>query len=153
MSDLPLSADQMAALTPVRLSNLELYGDGFRTVEVVSDDDNVTVLTADPEGGDLTTLVEPGRFAQTWARLAPHLVGLEAVTGEPGTGADSLRHEIAAHLSDGTALRWVGHGEGNDVLHATAAFGMNEDRSYSDLKLVQIESDHPIFTAALGDWP
>ncbi|WP_341861749.1 hypothetical protein [Gymnodinialimonas sp. 57CJ19] len=153
MTQLPISADDVAALTPVRLSNLELYGDGFRTVEVVSNDDRVAVLTGDPEGGDLTTLIEPGRFAQTWARLAPHLVGLSAVTGEPGTGEDSLRHEIAAHLPDGTALRWVGHGEDNDVFHATAAFGMDDERSYSDLALEQVESDHPMFTAPLGDWP
>ncbi|QXT38630.1 hypothetical protein [Gymnodinialimonas ceratoperidinii] len=152
MSDVPLTADDMAALTPQRLSNLERYDDGFRTVEVVNADDKVWVLTADADGGDLTTLTEPGRFAQTWARLAPHLVGLSAEVGTP-SAEDGLRHEIAVHLPDGTALRWVGHGEDNDVYHATAAFGMEGERDYADLDLEQVDQGHPMMTAPLGDWP
>lgn len=152
MSDVPLTADDMASLTPRRLSNQEIYDDGFRTVEIVDADDRVWALTADAEGGDLTTLSEPGRFAQTWARLGPHLVGLSAEVGSP-TADDGLRHEIAVHLPDGTVLRWVGHGEDNDVYHAIATFGMEGEREYTDLALEEVDRAHPMITGALGDWP
>ncbi|MDG3040090.1 hypothetical protein [Roseicyclus marinus] len=150
MSRDALSAAELAVLRPSRLSNSDLHEDGCRMVEIVCDSDEIFVLFADTDGGDLTTLTEPGRFAGTWQRLAAALAGLPLSDGGDGFP----RNEIALHLADGAGvLRWIGHGQDNAVYSATAAFGMNEERHFHDLTLTQVDATHPACTAPTGDWP
>jgi hypothetical protein len=149
MTGRALPGAKLAGLRPVRLSNADVQEDGGRIVEIVCDTDEVFVLMADARGGDMTTLTEPGRFSQTWARLRPELEGLAHEDGATGWP----RHEIAVHLGDGAALRWVGHGKDNGVWAAMAAFGMNEERSHTRPVLTQVGPDHRGLTGTLGDWP
>mgnify|MGYP000592622295 CR=1 FL=1 len=150
MSRVALSAAELAALRPSRLSNSDLLEDGNRLVETVCDSDEIFVLIADAGGGDLTTLTEPGRFAETWQRLALELEGLPFSDGGDGFP----RNEIALHLSDGAGvLCWIAHGEDNAVLKAITAFGMNDERHFHDLTLTQVDPTHPACTAPTGDWP
>ena len=150
MSRAALSAAELAALRPSRLANSDLHEDGNRMVEIVCDSDEIFVLFADADGGDLTTLTEPGRFAATWQRLAVELEGLAVSDG----GDTFPRNEIVLHLADGAGvLRWIAHGEDNAVHKATAAFGMNDERQFHDLTLTQVDPTHPACTAPTGDWP
>lgn len=150
-SILCLSATQLAAAEPVRLCNVASFGIGSPAVEIVLPDDRVFVgLGSEDGGGDLVTLREPGRFAETWARLSPGLADLPSSDAIPG--ADTLYDMLEIHFADGTGGRWVGTGPDNPIFEVIAAFGMNGERTVFDHSVTQISADHPIFTDPCGDW-
>lgn len=147
-----LSATQLAAAEPVRLCNVANFGGGSPVVELVLRDDRVFVgLGVEEGGGDLVTLHEPGRFAQTWERLQPGLAELQGTALVPD--AATLYDMLEVHFADGSFGRWVGTGSSNPVGDVIATFGMNEARSYTDHTVTQVGADHPVFTDPCGDWP
>ncbi|ABD54877.1 hypothetical protein Jann_1960 [Jannaschia sp. CCS1] len=149
---LPLSPAQLQAAEPLILCNLTVFPDGSPLTEVVLADDRVFVgIGYDTGGGEFVSLREPGRFAQTWARLAPVLGDMTSDFDNP---PDGQRYDLVhVTFADQRVARWIATADGTAVQDAMAQFGMNAERVFFDHTLDIVASDHWIFTHPCGGPP